>query len=112
MRDQLRQSFALFPCRSDPRIGIAKPGESCVDEFICGRRTTAGSLSIERPAKNELRRTIMFNSHLPEPMVDERGFPDTGPGKNRNDIYVLICPCVIQESDILLPAKNIASCNG
>jgi hypothetical protein len=30
---------------------------------------------------------------------------------DRNDIYLLICPCIIQETDILFPAKNIASRN-
>ena len=54
----------------------------------------------------------MFSSHPSEPMVDERGLPDTGPSNDCNDIYMLICPCLIQESDILLSTKNIASCNG
>ena len=44
-------------------------------------------------------------------MVDQRGLPDTTPGNDRNNIYLLICPCIIQESDILLSTKNIASCN-
>ena len=44
-------------------------------------------------------------------MVDERGLPDTGPGNDRNDIDILVCPCIIQEDDILLSTKNIASCN-
>ena len=49
----------------------------------------------------------MFSSHPSEPMVNERRLPDTGPGNDRNDIYLLVCPCIIQESDILLSTKNI-----
>ena len=45
-------------------------------------------------------------------MVDQRGLPDTRPGNDCNDIYILVCPCGIQESDILLSTKNIAACNG
>ena len=62
--------------------------------------------------QKQLRRTIVFSSHSSEPMVDECRLPDTGPGNNCNDIDILVCPCTIQESDILLPTKNIASCNG
>src|ERR1700736_252152 len=111
MRDELRQSFALLPRRSEPWIWISKPSESRVKKFICGRIAPTGALSVEGPAKNEFRRTIMFSSHPSEPMVNERGLPDTGPCNNRNDIYILVCPCTIQESDILLSTKNITSCN-
>jgi hypothetical protein len=45
-------------------------------------------------------------------MVDQRGLPDTGPGNDCNDIDMLVCPCIIEESDILLSPKNIASSNG
>src|ERR1700730_11464195 len=112
MCDELRQSFALLPRRSDPRIWITKPGESRVNKFICGRRVSTGALSVEGPAKNKLSRTIMFSSHPSEPMVNERGLPDTSPGNDRNDVDIPVCPCTIQENDILLSAKNIASCNG
>ena len=112
MRDELRQSFALLPRRSEPWIWIAKPSESGIKKFICGRSVPTGALSVEGPAKNELRRTIMFSSHPSEPMVDERGLPDTGPGNDCNDIDILVCPCIIQKSDILLSTKNIASGNG
>src|SRR4029077_20678774 len=54
----------------------------------------------------------MFSSHPPKPMVNERGFPDPGPGNDCYDVDVLVCPCTIQKSDILLSTKNIASCNG
>src|SRR5208282_6504948 len=91
---------------------ISKPSESSIKKFVCGRSAPTTALSVEGPAKNELRRTIMFNSHPPEPIVDERGLPDTGPGNNCNDIYMLVCPCTIQENDILLSTKNIASRNG
>ena len=45
-------------------------------------------------------------------MVNERGFSDPSPGNDCNDIDMLLCPCAIQESDILLSTKNIASGNG
>src|SRR5271157_2222249 len=112
MRDDLRQSFALLPRRSEPWIWISKPSESRIKKFICGRRLPAVALSVKGPTKHQLRRTIMFNSHPSEPMVNERGFPDTGPGNDRDDIYILVCPCIIEESDILFSTKNIASCNG
>src|SRR5271165_6112394 len=79
MRDELRQSFALFPGRSEPWIRISKPSERGVKKFICGRSVPTTALSVERPAKNELRRTIMFSSHPSEPMVDERGLSDPSP---------------------------------
>jgi hypothetical protein len=40
-------------------------------------------------------------------MVDERGFPDTGPGDDCNDVYLPVHPRSLQKSDILLSAKNI-----
>src|SRR4029077_3976948 len=112
MSNQLRQSFALLPCCSQPWVWIAKPVKSGVKKLICGRSAATGALSVERPAKYELRRMILVGSHPSEPMVDQRGLPHTRPGNDCNDIYILICPCVIQESDILLSTKNIASCNG
>src|SRR5258707_10777821 len=54
----------------------------------------------------------MFSSHPSEPMVHERGFSDSSPGNDCNDVDIVVCPCTIQESDILLSTKNIASCNG
>src|SRR5580704_4573702 len=112
MCDEFRESFPFLPRRTDPRIWIAEPAQSSVKKFVCGRSTPTAALSVKGPAKNELRRTIMFSSHVSEPMVDERGLADTSPGNDRNDIYVLIRPCIIQESDIFLAAKNIASGNG
>ena len=38
--------------------------------------------------------------------------PYASPGNDCNHIYVLVCPCVIQKSQILLSPKQIASCNG
>src|SRR6266478_804341 len=81
-------------------------------KFICGRSLPTAALSVKGPTKNELRRTIMLSSHPSEPMVNERRLPGTGPGNDYNDVDVLICPCTIQESDILLSTKNIASRNG
>src|SRR6266436_1272829 len=112
MRDELRQSFALLPSRSDPWIWITKPSESSVKKFISRRGAPTATLHIKGPAKNELRRTIMLGSHPPEPTVDERGFPHTSPGDDCNDVYMLVCPRFIQESDIFFSTKNIASCNG
>src|SRR5580704_16324495 len=112
MRNQLRESLAFLPRRSNPRIWISKPNESCVQKLIGGRNVPTGALSVEGPAKNELRRTIMFSSHPSEPMVNERRLPDTSPGNDRNHIYLLGCPCLIQESDILLSTKHITSGNG
>src|SRR5271165_2644150 len=112
MRDELRQSFALLPRRSDPWIWIAKPSESSVKKFICGRSLPAAALPVEGPAKNELRRTIMFSSHPTEPMIHQRRLPNTSPGNDCHDIYLLVRPCIIQESKILFSTKNIASCNG
>src|SRR5215471_12369015 len=112
MRDELRQSLALLPRRSDPWIRIAKPSKGRVKKFVSGRRASTCTLTVEGPAKNELRRTVMFSSHSPEPMIDERGLPDTSPGNNGNDVYLLVRPCRIQESDVLFLPKNIASRNG
>src|SRR5271157_3721580 len=112
MRDELRQSFALLPPRANPWIWISKPSESSVKKFVCGRSVPTRALSVEGPAKNELRRTILFSSHPPQPMVNKRGLPDPSPGNDCNDIYFAVYPRVIQENDILLSAKNFASCNG
>src|SRR5215468_4532156 len=85
---------------------------SSIKEFIGGRGAPTRTLSIEGPAKNQLRRTIAFSSHPSQPMVDERGLSDAGPGNDCNDIDVLVCPSTIQKSDILFSAKNIAPGNG
>src|SRR5260370_10485193 len=112
MGNKLRQSFALLPGRSDTWIWVSKPSQSSVDKFICGRRLPASALSVEGPAENELHRTIVFSSHSPQPMVDQRGLPDTSPGDDANDVHMLVRQRSIQESDILLSPKNIAACNG
>src|SRR6201993_2622640 len=112
MRDELCQSFALLPRSSEPWIWISKPSESRVKKFVCGRSLPTAALSVEGPTKNKLCRTIMISSHPSEPMVNESGLPDTGPCNDRNDIYILFCPCIIQKSDILLATKNIASGDG
>src|ERR1700722_12038158 len=112
MCDELRQSFAFLPAGSEPWVWIAKPNESGVQEFICGRSIPTAALPVERPTKNEFRRTIILSSHPPEPMIDQRGLPDTSPSHDCHDIYMSVCPCVNQKSDILLSSKNITSCNG
>ena len=45
-------------------------------------------------------------------MVNERGLSDPSPGNDGNDLYILVCPCTIQKSDILLSAKNTTAGNG
>src|SRR5260370_39666319 len=112
MRNELRQSFALLPRRTEPWIWISKPVESRIKKFICRCSVPSAALSVEGPTKNKLCRTIMVSSHPSEPMVNQRGLPDTTPCNDRNDIYLRICPCIIQKSDILLSTKNITSCNG
>src|SRR5215469_8582981 len=109
MSDELCQPFALLPRRSDPRIRIAKPGQRSVEKLVGRRRS--GTLSIEGPTKNELGRAIAFGSHLPEPIVEQRRLPDTGPGNDCDDIYVWIRPGSVKESDILLATKKLSSCN-
>src|SRR6516225_2494985 len=111
MRDDLRESFAFLPRSSEPWIWIPKPIESSVKKFIRGRSLPTGALSVERPAKNKLCRAIMFGSHLREPMVDQCGLPDASPGNNCDDIDLPVCPCSIQEGDILISTKNITSSN-
>src|SRR5580693_2011783 len=112
MRDELRQSLALLPRRSESWIWISKPIESRIKKFICGRSFPTGALSVKGPAKNKLRRTIMVSSHPSKPMVNERGLSDPSPSNNCNDVDILVCPCTVQKSDILLPTKDIASCDG
>src|SRR5215471_6987699 len=101
MPNELRQSFALLPCCSEPRIWIAKPSQSGIKKFIGRRSAAAGALSVKRPAKDELRRTILFSSHSPEPMVDQRRFSDSGPGNNCDNIDLLVCPYIVQETNVL-----------
>ena len=112
MCDEFRQSLALLPSRPDPWIAIAKPSESRLKKFICGRTAPTASLSVKRPAENKLRRAILFSRHPSEPVINERRLPNTRPGNDCNDIYVSVGPGSIQESDILLSTKNIASRNG
>ena len=78
-----------------PWIWISKPSQRSVKKFVCGRNapTTAQP---KAPAKNQFSRTIMFGSYPLKPMVDERRLPDTNPGNYCNDIYTLVCPCIIQ----------------
>src|SRR5580693_2892925 len=102
MRNQLCQSFALLPRRSEPWIWVSKPSETRIKKFICGRSLPTAALSVEGPAKYELSRTIMFSSHASKPMVDECGLSDPGPGNDGNDIDIPVGPCTIQEGDILL----------
>ena len=112
MRDELRESFALLPRCSEAGIRIAKPGQRGIQKFIGRRSAATRTLPVERPAKYELRRPIVFSSHSPEPMVNKCGLSDTSPGNDRDNIYIPVCPCIIEKSDILLSTKNITSGNG
>src|ERR1700730_10059972 len=112
MRDELRQSFALLPRRSEPWIWVTEPTESSVKKFICGGSVPTRALSVEGPAKNELCRTIMVSGHPADPMVNESRFSNPSPGNDCNDVDILVCPCTIQKSDVLLSTKNVASGNG
>src|SRR6516165_5079649 len=112
MSNQPRQSFAFLPCCSQPWVWIAKPVKSGVKKFICGRSLPSGALSVERPAKNKLRRTIMFSSHPPKPMVDGCGLPNTSPGNDGNDVHFLLCPGTIQKNHVFVSTENIASGDG
>ena len=103
--------FPLLPRCPNPWIWIAKPNESSVNKFIRGGGAPTATLPVERPAKNELSSAIMFSSHPSKPMVDESRLSDTGPGNDRNDIYIRVCPHIVQKSDIFLSTKKIASCN-
>src|SRR5580704_16964664 len=105
MHYELRESLALLPSRSDPWIWIFKPVESRIKKFICGGSLPARTLSVEGPTKNKLCRTIMVSSHASEPMVNERRLSDPSPRDDCHDIYILVRPCIIQESDILLSTK-------
>src|SRR6516164_6577058 len=112
MRDQLRQSLSLLPRRPESWIWISKPSQSGIKKFVGRRSVAACALSIERPAKYELRRTIVFSSHSSEPMVDKRRLSDTSPGNDGNDIGILVCPGTIQKREVLLSTKQITSGNG
>src|SRR6516162_11396346 len=112
MREEFRQSFALLPSRSDPWIGIAKPSESRVKEFICGRRISACPLPVERPTKNELRRAILFSRHSPEPMVDQSRLAHARPSNNGHDIDLRVGPGGIQVSEVLFSTKYLTAGNG
>src|SRR6516165_4256413 len=98
MPNELRQSLSLLPRSPETWIWIAKPSQSGIKKFICRRSVAAGALSVERPAKYELRRTIVFSSHSSEPMVDERRFSDSAPGNNCNNIDLPVGPCIVQEA--------------
>src|SRR6516225_11125922 len=45
-------------------------------------------------------------------MVDQRRFSDSAPGSNCNNIDLLVCPCIVQERDVLFTTKKITSCDG
>src|SRR6478609_9483410 len=112
LRDELCKSLAFLPHRSDSWIWIPKPTKSRIKKLIGGRSASTGALPIERPAKHELRRTIMVSGHAPEPVVNQARFSDSSPGNDSDDVDILVCISTIQESDILLSTKHIASGNG
>src|SRR5580704_3836990 len=105
MCDELSESLAFLPGRSEPWIWVSKPSESRIKKFICGRGIPTAALSVEGPSKNKLCRTIMVSSHPSEPVVNERGLTDPSPGDDCNDVDILVCPSTIQKSDILVSTK-------
>src|SRR5271166_4170017 len=109
---EFRESLAFLPRNSNPWIWISKPTESCVKKFICGRSASACPLPVERPPKDQVRRTVLVGCQAPQPVVNERGLPDTSPGNDCNDIYTRVFPCIVQKGDIFLSAKKLAPCNG
>src|SRR5580693_6739229 len=112
MRDELGQSFTLLPRRSKPGIWISKPAESRIKKFICRRSVATGALAVKGPAENELGRAVTLGRYPSEPMVDEGGLPDPGPGHDGYDIDLWIRPGRIEESEVLFSTKHFASSNG
>src|SRR5258708_24181317 len=97
MRDELGQSFALLPLRSDPWILITKPSESRGNKLVCGRSAATGALSVERPSENELCRPITSSSQLLEPMVAARRLPYPRPSNNGKDTNLPFHPCILDQ---------------
>jgi hypothetical protein len=87
MCNELGQPFALLPRRSKPRIWVTKPSQSRVNKFIAGGGSAAGTLSVERPAKNELRRTIML---VAIEVTDGDGMEPRGPQGGRCGLEVIL----------------------
>src|ERR1700693_2026138 len=112
MDNELRPSFALLPVGSDSWIWITEPVKSRIKKLMGGRSFSAAALSIKGPTKDKLRRKILFSSHSPEPMVEERRLPQPHQGNNCNKVDMLVCPRTIQESDTLLSTKNVAARHG
>src|SRR6516164_236044 len=112
MRDKLGESLPLLPGGSEPRIWVSKPSQRGIKKLICRRSTPTSTLPVKGPTKNKLCRTIMLGRHSSEPMVDERGLSNAGPGNDCNDVDILVCPSTIQKSNILLATEKIASSNG
>src|SRR4029077_7922230 len=96
---------------SKPRIWVAKPRESGIKKFIGGRGVPPGTLSIKGPAQDQFGKTITVSSQPSEPMVNERGLSDTGPGNDCNDVDIPVFPCTIQKRHILFSTKTITSGN-
>src|SRR5580704_18715464 len=107
MRDELRESLALLPRRSDPWIWIAKPSESSVQKFIRRRSAPARALPVEGPAKDQVRRTVLVGRQSPQPVVNQRGFAHAGPGHDADHVDLRIGPGRVQERQVLLTPKNI-----
>ena len=111
MPNELRQSFALFPRRSGVSNRISKPSEGSVKKFVCGRSVLRRCLVCRMTSQKR----ALLNDTFQQPFVGANDWlhmiDDTGPGNDRHDIYLRVCPGVIQKSDILLSTKQIASCN-
>src|ERR1700719_4444401 len=106
MCDELRQSFALFPRRSEPWIWISKPAESRIKKFVCRRGVPTGALAVKGPAENKLGRAGTRVRYRSEPMVDEGGLADPSPGHDGYHIYLWIRPGRIKESEVLSSTEH------
>ena len=69
-------------------------------------RQASEAIAVTNSSFGKVRRAVLrLTANAAERLVQ------TNPGNDCNDIYLLICPCIIQESDILLSTKNVASGN-
>ena len=104
----MRDSLAILSpfSRAVPVLDLdlqTKPAQR--KETHLWKKCPTADLPAEGPTKNQLRTTIMLRGHPIEPMVDERGFPDTGAGDYSNDIYVRVSHASFRKADISSRSK-------
>src|SRR5215469_16020508 len=112
MCDELCESLTFLPPRPQPWIWISKPSERSVQKFICRRSTPAGTLPVKGPAKNKLRRTILFSSHPSKPMVDQRRLSGTGPGNDSDYVHLWVRQGCIQECQVSFAPEKLFARHG